>query len=386
MFLRINGSGNDEIVFMAMDFIPGGTNIRFTDAGWTGSAFYANEGHISWASPAGGIAGGTIVTLTAGNTTGFTSSGALVAGSSASTGTLSWFAGTGTNNFALRISCTPQGEQVLAYTGTVASPVFISAIYYYASSGLWGYSAVNASSTTNIPTGLTFAYVLIGTACNPNVQIDCSLLPEPPASSDFFSAANWTSSTTAYTGTISTDCNDIILPISLLQFTALTYNETIILKWTTSTELNSDHFIIERSNDMYAFESIGNINAAVNSNNIQEYMFTDDAPHTGINYYRLKQVDINGDYTYSDIVYQKINDGPNSFHVFPNPVSSSLNISGNIFSPSAVLRIINTQGEIVFESLYLTDNISISHLPDGIYILQIQNTISAQNISFIKSE
>jgi len=94
----------------------------------------------------------------------------------------------------------------------------------------------------------------------------------------------------------------IALPIELLQFTAEQKEKQVDLNWITASETNNSHFIIERSKDTKSIEEIARLNGAGNSNAIKTYSTTDINPMEGISYYRLKQVDFNGDFSHSEWV------------------------------------------------------------------------------------
>jgi hypothetical protein len=91
------------------------------------------------------------------------------------------------------------------------------------------------------------------------------------------------------------------LPIKLISFTATLANEKVNCAWETASETNNDYFTIERSKDGNSFEVVGNVKGQGNSNINSRYIFTDNNPFGGISYYRLKQTDFDGKYTYSTI-------------------------------------------------------------------------------------
>lgn len=93
------------------------------------------------------------------------------------------------------------------------------------------------------------------------------------------------------------------LPIELLSFNGekLACNENII-RWSTATETNNDHFEIERSTDGINYNLIGTVNGAGNSTHTISYLFLDLNPLASVNYYRLKQIDFNGDNSTSSII------------------------------------------------------------------------------------
>ncbi len=95
--------------------------------------------------------------------------------------------------------------------------------------------------------------------------------------------------------------NPVSLPVSLVVFTATRQNNEAVLQWETAQEENSGSFIIERSSDGESFGAIGTVAAAGNSSSARNYEFTDQTPQPNANYYRLKQTDIDGTFTYSPV-------------------------------------------------------------------------------------
>ena len=93
----------------------------------------------------------------------------------------------------------------------------------------------------------------------------------------------------------------VSLPVSLVLFTATRQNSEAVLQWETAQEQNSSSFIIERSSDGNTFGAIGTVAAAGNSATPRDYSFTDLEPGKNNNYYRLKQTDLDGNFTYSPI-------------------------------------------------------------------------------------
>ncbi|MGF2412534.1 MAG: hypothetical protein ACQUYJ_09415 [Ferruginibacter sp.] len=95
---------------------------------------------------------------------------------------------------------------------------------------------------------------------------------------------------------------NLALPIKLLDLTVSEKNSQHLLQWKTETEVNSDHFTIERSSDGQNYTAIGTVKAADFSSTIANYIFTDAAPLDGINYYRLLMVDKDNSFERSNIV------------------------------------------------------------------------------------
>ena len=116
------------------------------------------------------------------------------------------------------------------------------------------------------------------------------------------------------------------LPVNLLSFFGRAGDHTNFIFWSTASETKHHHFEILRSNDGSNFETIGNINAAVNNNGTKQYSFTDNDPAQQTHYYRLKQVDVDGSYVLSSIIVLTNKGDKQHILVFPNPVKNSTTI------------------------------------------------------------
>jgi hypothetical protein len=114
------------------------------------------------------------------------------------------------------------------------------------------------------------------------------------------------------------------LPIELLSFEANVNGDQVDLKWVTATELNNDFFTVERSSDGNNWEEVLVTSGAGNSSQIIEYFEIDYTPLRGLSYYRLKQTDFNGAFTYSNIVpvkFEQNTSGNGIINLFPSPAS-----------------------------------------------------------------
>ncbi|HWB28719.1 MAG TPA: T9SS type A sorting domain-containing protein [Chitinophagaceae bacterium] len=109
-----------------------------------------------------------------------------------------------------------------------------------------------------------------------------------------------------------------VLPVTLADFTAAKTKNSVLLQWVTSTETNNNRFIIERSSSGAEWKDIASINGYGTSSIQHSYAFTDQTPLAGYNYYRLKQVDADGSYTFSG-VRTVIFEGILSARAYPNP-------------------------------------------------------------------
>jgi hypothetical protein len=153
-----------------------------------------------------------------------------------------------------------------------------------------------------------------------------------------------------------------------------------------ATETNNDHFEVERSQDGITFEFVNSVkaNGDVNSNVIQTYISSDNEPYTGLSYYRIKQVDKNGGYKYSNIA--SVNFAKRSFvSVYPNPANTQLTIEASSDYLNSKATIMNTLGESVRTSVISSfqNSLDISGLAGGVYYIVIENGTDFNKIKII---
>lgn len=163
------------------------------------------------------------------------------------------------------------------------------------------------------------------------------------------------------------------------------------LEWSTGSEIDSDLFEIQRLNfDTDKFESIGQVQAAGYSSTERYYEFNDqDYVYNNILYYRIKQVDFNGEYSYSEVVSIKMDkDEHSDVSIYPNPTYYSIQIDAiDSFKENiGTIKIYNTLGalekEIDYTDLNKNSAINISSLSSGIYFIQFvdKNEVSLGEI------
>ena len=165
------------------------------------------------------------------------------------------------------------------------------------------------------------------------------------------------------------------LPITLVSFDLNKLeNGQIDLKWSTTSEQNNAFFFIERSQDGRNFKTIGSIEGAGNSQTLLEYSFLDTQPDLGFNYYRLKQVDFNGQFEYSEIkaAYVDKVEVTEAYSVYPNPVNQ-----GDDFT----IAYSTNQSKLVHISLVSANGIRISQLETEISPQQTQITLSSKGLN-----
>jgi hypothetical protein len=162
------------------------------------------------------------------------------------------------------------------------------------------------------------------------------------------------------------------LPVSWVSFTGKTSASGNILQWQTATEMNNNHFEIERSVDGRTFSVIGKINAATNAENGASYTYADAIPPSGTSYYRLKQVDRDGQFDYSKTITIS-NAAALSFIVYPNPSTGTITLRG-ISQNTAPLNYIitNTAGRTAQSGVVPSNaTIDIHALPKGQYMIVV---------------
>lgn len=185
--------------------------------------------------------------------------------------------------------------------------------------------------------------------------------------------------------------NPCLLPISLTSFNGYHADGKNYLHWTTESEKNSELFFIERSFDGLSFEAIGSLPAAGNSNAIIDYNFIDTKPGASINYYRLKEKDLDGTTSYSGIIAirsEQLNVNSIALNS-SNPTSGELNVSVvSAMEGNGNFEIIDISGRIIFnKNIFLNTGINSvmlypGQIAAGTYILKFTKNDQFETIKF----
>lgn len=168
-------------------------------------------------------------------------------------------------------------------------------------------------------------------------------------------------------------CAPTTLPVSILNFQGQLVGNTIHLTWITATESNNSQFVIERSIDGIHYSAIGTKPSQVPGGNSTQnipYNFTDNNPASGVNIYRLKQVDKNGVVNYFGKTVSLTINRPVTIQIYPNPVQTTLHISGADHK-KAIFIIADANGRQVLKSSKTV--INVAGLASGIYFIQMIN-------------
>ncbi len=146
-------------------------------------------------------------------------------------------------------------------------------------------------------------------------------------------------------------CATAILPVELSSFKGSNIESGIALQWVTDSELNNDGFEVEFSVDARSFETVAFVDGNGTTNETQSYEFLHKTNRPGSLYYRLKQMDFDGAYEYSDVIEvmrEKSNNG--NIVIFPNPASEAFTI--NVSNPERLnssVKITDLLGKVIFE-------------------------------------
>jgi len=180
------------------------------------------------------------------------------------------------------------------------------------------------------------------------------------------------------------------LPITLQNFTATPKANTTHLHWRTAIELNNDYMAIEHSTDGRRYSEIGRVLGAGTTQEPQDYSFVHETPAQGINYYRLRQVDYDGQYEYHGPVTARFGQAAAELHVFPTVSQGELRVrySGQLQS-GAQLSVLGLQGQVQRSLAWDSKSrqrttLNVSDLPAGLYLLRLQNGREVLSARFVK--
>jgi hypothetical protein len=184
---------------------------------------------------------------------------------------------------------------------------------------------------------------------------------------------------TRYITIASVNGNTPLLPIELLSFDAIERDGIIHLDWQTTTEINNNYFIIERSINGENWEEVILINGAGNSSEMLHYHSKDEKPYEGISYYRLKQIDFDESFSYSEIKTIEIIHN-STIQIYPIPFKNQITIEGNEEELSQI-AFYNVLGEDVTYLIHINNQgtFAVSNLKNlvaGIYIVKTKSVVS----------
>lgn len=179
------------------------------------------------------------------------------------------------------------------------------------------------------------------------------------------------------------------LPVELSTLRAINKSGYGVIDWETSSEINSDYYIVEKADDNSDFHEIGIVHAAGNSTQLLNYSFQDPEKLIAVNYYRLKMVDLNGDFRYTAPLVVLPNQISIGMNIFPNPSNGDLTtIAFNTSNKEEMhLEIFNETGMLIQQSNFYSETgtqylpFDANELPVGLYFIRIENATGSVMIS-----
>jgi hypothetical protein len=190
---------------------------------------------------------------------------------------------------------------------------------------------------------------------------------------------NYSSTTTDHYPVFSRYAFDplIILPVTLLTFNAAKHDKAVQLDWATTQEINSKHFVVERSADGLSWTVVETVNAAGNSNTQKNYSYTDNKPLNSANFYRLKLVDADEKFKYS-AVRKVIFETNYKVSISPNPAVTYFNVKIDNMDNAAnvTIKVINANGAVVYRTTTTQPSFKVntSSFAKGLYTIQVENS------------
>ena len=376
MFVGFNADGNDGFSIVALVDIPAESTVYFTDNEWNGlgigegGAFNNHdEWELTWDTGSTIIPAGLVVIF---NETSLSSND----GYGVTRGTILG-----------NIKLTKDDEVLYTFQGTdnFTPLTFLSAI---ASDGF------NDTNGTLTKTDLTAGINAISISGDKDIMIytgstECDFVVAADCASNIANPNNWATEDGAFDQ--SADGNfpdfpadippffgDTPLPIELMSFNLIPYKEHIQVVWKTASETDNDFFTIERSKDGFSWEKVIKLHGAGNSSSILEYTSPDKYPHNGISYYRLKQTDFDGQFSYSDIKSITFNKSTtNNIRAYPNPTYSQLTIEGAKFEHFKIYNMWNQDVSNQVNPTQISKQgyvLDLSNLTQGVYIVKTKTS------------
>ena len=175
------------------------------------------------------------------------------------------------------------------------------------------------------------------------------------------------------------------LPVEFLHFDASLNKEyTVDLFWETASEINNDYFVVERSTNGTDFVPLEQLDGAGNSSELQEYKTVDYNPSIGLNYYRVKQVDFDGNFDYSDIKSVRLERETDQVLVYPNPAKNEVNVKLKAKSGKVLVY---SQYGVLIDSKELANGIcsfNIANYSKGLHLIVIEAEGKKEVRRFIK--
>jgi hypothetical protein len=269
-------------------------------------------------------------------------------------------------------------------TNALAVPVLCPA-------GTADLTSLNASITNNPGTGVAISWHVALPADNSNVILNSTAVGPGIYYASFYDTVN-VCYALAGTPVIVSNCSSVLLPIKIVDFFGKQQGLTNDLKWQTSSELNSDYFLLEKSIDGTSFEFVTKVEARGNVNMKTGYIFTDVNPFYGGTYYRLKMFELDGSYSYSKTIYiDFVVTSEKAILLYPNPAQDRLTLSYYTDGSSTlILEIIDVLGRVVEQKQVSVEkginnfDLNLGGYTAGTYLLRTTDVMTVNAQLFVK--
>jgi hypothetical protein len=177
--------------------------------------------------------------------------------------------------------------------------------------------------------------------------------------------------------------------VELLSFTGKLNDQKItVLDWVTASEENNKQFDVEISADGSSFTLLGSVLSQGNSGSEQYYQYVHIAPQPGTSWYRLKQIDWDGQWKYSNIIQVNVSNDMVRPFVYPVPAKNSITINFGMQAKRADISILSTDMKTMKQETIngpaLKREINIQTLPQGVYFIRLTTDGHTRILRFIK--
>jgi hypothetical protein len=180
-----------------------------------------------------------------------------------------------------------------------------------------------------------------------------------------------------------------ILPVKLLSFTATPKDKQVLVEWSATNEVKSKYYVVERSADGRNFTTIKTVDDKGNTGGINKYAITDKQPLDGISYYRLKQVDVDGAFVYSELKPVRFNKAKQLI-IYPNPAADFVKLELPGSTDNLTITISNIEGKLLYHGkgslakLNTAVNSLLPNLKPGYYHVELTDKEGAYKAQLIK--
>jgi len=177
----------------------------------------------------------------------------------------------------------------------------------------------------------------------------------------------------------------ITLPVEMIAFDAMAMSRVVLLEWSTASERNNDHFAVEHSMDGAGFIELGRVIGAGNSQQVVHYAYTDDRPAEGMNYYRLRQVDMDGGWKLSEIIALPFR--PAGTPLDEATMEQGVLVTGPIDDPAnCSYTLVDSQGRLLRHGMpgAVRLRLDLRSLDPGTYLLRLKTPSRTDTRKFIR--